>query len=223
MTGGARSILLVIALGAATLGPSSGCAKTWESKQQERQRIDTALEAYVLDSIPSDLENRTYIDFEGKMHLIGYALEPKEVAPPGSQVKLTLYWQSLSPLGRGWQLFTHLLGPGGEQIPSGNVDNVGPLRQLKPAAAGEQAQTLPPSAWQPGKVYVDEQTFQIAPDVAVPVVTIAIGVWRPGGMRLDVISGPTDGHNRAIVAHLRTGVMPKAKASEASAKHREET
>ena len=39
--------------------------------------------------------NRLFVDFEGKVHLIGYDVEPKSAAAPGSTLKLTLYWRSV--------------------------------------------------------------------------------------------------------------------------------
>jgi hypothetical protein len=186
------------------------CAK--QQPPAEQKELDPALQAHVLESVPRDVPNRMFLDFEGKVHLIGYALEPADQASPGTQMKLTLYWQSVARLGEGWSLFTHVLAPNGTQL--ANVDNVGVLRQVQ-AVGGEQRQALPPSDWQPGKVYVDEQAFEMPRAVTVPEVTIAVGIWREKA-RLDVLSGPSDGQNRGIVAHVRTGVTspaPKAPRS----------
>jgi len=180
------------------------CSKQPAAEQKE---LDPAIQAHVLESVPRDIPNRTFIDFEGKVHLVGYALEPAEQAPPGTQMQLTLYWQSVARLGEDWSLFTHVLAPNGKQL--ANVDNVGVLRQVRPDARGEQRQALPPSYWEPGKVYVDEQTFEMPRGITVPEATIAVGIWR-GNARLDVLSGPSDGQNRGIVAHVRTGVAPPA-------------
>ncbi len=71
--------------------------------------------------------------------------------------------------------------------------------------AGEQA--LAPSSWQPGKVYVDEQEFEMPRGISDSEVTIVVGVWK-GNARLSVISGSADRENRAIIAHVKTGVRP---------------
>jgi hypothetical protein len=199
----------------------AGCARTAQNTQEpETLPLDPALEAHVLDSVPSDIENRLFVDFEGKVHLIGYAIQPKTTASPGSRFKLTLYWRSVAKLGPEWALFTHLLDGTGRKF--GNTDNEGPLRRLKPSADGQQTQTLPPSLCTPGKIYVDEQEIEVPREVDTPELTIAVGVWREqrfimqsadGGidlqnpMRLAVISGPSDGKQRAIVAHLKTGIV----------------
>jgi hypothetical protein len=177
-----------------------GCAK---QPATERHELDPALESRVLDSVPGDLPHRTFIDFEGKVHLLGYALSPESQAPPGSQLQLTLYWQSIEPLGRDWGLFTHILSPSGKQL--ANLDNVGPLRQIGP----DQRQALAPSDWLPGKVYVDEQTFEVPRSANLPEFTIAVGIWRDN-VRLDIVSGPSDGKNRGTVAHVPTGITRRA-------------
>jgi len=74
----------------------------------------------------------------------------------------------------------------------------------------------------PGKVYVDEQDIVI-PQVGVPEVTLAVGIGREAvqltgkeierlaGSRLEILSGVSDGENRAVIARLATGVMPGQK------------
>jgi hypothetical protein len=186
-----RSLLLCLiwALGA--------CAA---EKKTDEEPPPAELDSYVLDAVPADIDQRTFIDFEGKVQIIGYSLEPKGVVKPGDKIKLTLYWQSVSKLGRGWKLFTHLLDPNGKVLKDGNVDKAGPLR-----TSDEQA--LPPSRWQPGKIYVDQQEFQIPADVQHGTVTIAVGIWRDA-YRLDVISGAHDAQRRALIVTIPTGVAP---------------
>lgn len=183
-----------------------GCAK--EPPKQDPASIDTNLAQYVLDEVPSDVKNPTFIDFEGKVQIIGWELEPTGVVGPGQKLKLKLYWKSAQKLGPGWSLFTHFVAPGGARIDAnvGGValDDIGPLR----ARSGGQ-QALGPSAWQPGKIYVDVQELEMPRQLAVPEVSIVVGVWK-GQSRLDVISGPSDRERRAIVTHVKTGVVPPA-------------
>lgn len=178
-----------------------GCEPT----VKPRVELEPELAPYVLDGVPSNLPNRTFLDFEGKVHVIGYRVEP-EVATPGGRIKLTTYWQSVSPLRPGWSLFTHVLTRGGQQVQ--NVDNEGPLRQMVETEVGGR-QAWPPSFWEPGKVYVDEQEFQIASDIKSPEILLAVGVWR-GATRLSVISGPKDRANRGIVVRLKMDIAKPA-------------
>ena len=181
----------------------TGCAA--EQDGTEPQPLPVALENHVLDAVPADIEQRTFVDFEGKVQIVGYAIEPEGVIKPGDTVKLTLYWQLSSKLDPGWKLFTHLVDAGGKRLTGGgNLDNVGPLRQ-----ADGNDQLLSPSKWQIGKIYVDTQEFQLPRDVRSPFVSITVGVWKDRH-RLDVISGPHDEERRAVIATVPTGiVLPK--------------
>ncbi|HEX3777585.1 MAG TPA: hypothetical protein VHV51_24115 [Polyangiaceae bacterium] len=202
---------------------SLGCEQS-ASQSDAEAALDPSLSQYVLSELPSDVPNRTYIDFGGKVALVGYAIEPTGVAAPGSHVKLTLYWQSLGKLGPGWGLFTHLVIP---HRPHRLLDSAGPLRKSVPAAGGGEHQALGPSAWEVGKVYVDPLEFDIPPDVRVPELTIVAGVWRDAlrvvkdgepedpklalpGLRLPVLSGAVDDMQRAIVLHIETGIPAQA-------------
>jgi hypothetical protein len=66
---------------------------------------------------------------------------------------------------------------------------------------------LPPSSWQPGKIYVDVQDIEMPRDITTPEVSIVVGVWK-GQSRLDPISGGSDRERRAIVTTVSTGVKP---------------
>lgn len=193
----ARSVLKRVAI-ALTLGAlSAGCT---QQPAEHTEKLDPALRAHVLDAVPSDISHRTFFDFEGKVHLIGYDLHPTTVAP-GQTLKLTLYWQSVAPLGPGWRLYTHILDGRGVPAQGGNKDNVGPLRKI----VHGNDQVLGPSHWVPGKVYVDQQEFALPDGIRTSVAEIVVGVWN-GDLRLEVLSGPTDGHNGAVVVRVKTGL-----------------
>jgi hypothetical protein len=125
--------------------------------------------------------------------------------PQGGRVKLTMYWKAVTKLDQGWNLFTHLVDGSGERILS--IDNVGPIREWR-----ETQQALSPSAWEPGKVYVDEQVFNLPASVKTDKVQVLVGVWREND-RLKILSGPHDPENRGTVATI--AVAGGAKAPEA--------
>ena len=194
-----------------TLGAVVAFAAGCSQRTEPPVAVDPALADFVLDAPPEKIEHPSFVDFEGKVHLIGYDLEPEGRVEPGGTVDVKFYWRSVSKLSEGWGLFTHLANEYGHRVQ--NYDNVGPLR-----AMGSGRQALPPSLWEPGKVYVDEQKLEI-PRQTEPWgegvtrrVTLLVGVWKEG-LRLDVVGGPTDGNNAAIVAHLSTGVEPAAPES----------
>jgi hypothetical protein len=192
---------------------AAGCAAPVESSKPDASVAD-----HVLASVPADVQNRTLVDFGGAVHLVGWDLEPKDRAAPDSKLKLKLYWRSVKRLSDGWRLFTHLSATGLKKPYS--YDDHGVLRQK-----------LPPSAWVPGMIYVDEQEITV-PDLEAPEVTIAVGLHREAlqivgkevdglsGLRLSVLSGLSDGQDRAIIARLPTGVSPGQKKAKQERKPR---
>lgn len=193
-----RSLCALAALGATpALGFVTGCVDSSAGKG----KIDkAALTKYILDSPPADVGTKLNADFDGKITLLGAKVEPAGVASPGTKLKLTMYWQVNKPLGEdGWNLFTHVLDGSGERVL--NVDNVGPLRQMEGTR-----QVMWPSAWQAGKVYVDEQEFSVPATLKTGKLQIAVGIWKDTS-RIPIKSGPKDAHDRAMVATLNTGVV----------------
>lgn len=190
---------LVLAMTAALAGCIGESSKrSVKMTQAERDRLS----AYVLDAPPSEIPNKVDINYENKIRLVGYEVEPAKVARPGTEVKLKMYWRCDQPLDDGWSLFTHLLDEQGRRII--NIDNVGPLRELRGSV-----QAYPPSAWEKGKVYVDEQVFRIPSDTTASEIQIVTGIWKRNA-RLKVVSGPVDKENRGIVTRFKTGIVAPA-------------
>lgn len=192
-------IALVVGLGTSFVfaGGCVGGKKQISAEDRER------LKPYILDAVPPDAK-KTDVNFENRVHLVGYKVEPA-MAPPKTPVKLTFYWRCDEPLDDGWQLFTHVQHEGIEKPE--NLDTNGPLREH----AGNR-QLLGPDRWERGKIYADEQSFTMPDTLRGPESTVFVGIWK-GDARLRVISGPTDGDNRAIVTKIKTGV-PAAKKEE---------
>jgi len=190
-----RTIALVLALTAGVALSSACVGGKTQISAEDKQR----LAQYILDAPPADAK-KLDVNFENKVHLVGYKLEP-ELAPPGTAVKITYYWRCDEPLEEGWKLFTHVQHegfPGHE-----GLDSVGPLRENK-----GNSQVLGPDRWERGKVYVDEQSFTMPAELKGPETIIYLGIYK-GDARLRTISGPNDGDNRAIVAKVKTGVQKK--------------
>jgi len=183
----------------AVLAVFAGCAEADKAPPP----VEPALAQYVLDEVPSDVQHPTLIDFQAKVHLVGYDIEPDGIVAPGGKFKLRIYWKSVSRLEPGWSLFTHMVGPDGRRVEKGGLDDMGPLRTR---SSPSSPQALSPSDWIPGKVYVDEQELEVPADVRVPEISVLVGIWRPTNLRLSVIGGASDKEERGIVATLRTGV-----------------
>jgi hypothetical protein len=181
----------------------AACSEAPSLSGEQRSRVAQL----VTDSPPDDL-SKLDVDFDGMVRLLGYSISPRASRyPPGTRVALTLYWRCDRRPGRGHRLFTHVLAREGSMLE--NLDETGALRHLD----GVSGPPLPPSAWEPGKVYRDELSFTI-PDDPSPQVTIVAGLHtgRPGaaGSRLRIQGKGGDRENRAIVARLATGARPSA-------------
>ncbi len=155
------------------------------------------LKAYIADSEPADIPHKVDINFENKVHMIGYKVDP-ETAKPGTEIKITYYWRCDDTLDDGWALFTHVTDE--SQNKSDNLDWNGPLRENR-----DNKQLLGPSRWERGKYYLDEQTYKVPDWVKGPEITFYVGIWK-GSARLHVVAGPNDGENRAIAAKVKTGL-----------------
>ncbi len=217
----------VIAIG--LLLSLTGCA---QPSGEAKPELSPELRSLVLDDAPTDIPNPLYIDFNGKVTLLGYALEPERLAPPRSKVQLKLFWRSSSKLAEGYQLYTELVTPGGRRF---EVTGTSPLRQ------GE----LTPANWEPGKVYVEDVTLTVPEDIDAPRFSIVVGLSAApinaeaeptedaeqqdegaaeakaapgtfGAVHLRVLSGPADAKHGGIVATLDTGVQPGAKRARAA-------
>ncbi len=190
MGSGTERLLAFVLL--AALHGCVGGSKGISAEDRER------LKGYIVETVPESAR-RIDVNFENKMHLVGYRAEP-ESAPPGTEVKLTYYWRCDEPLEDGWNLFTHVQHEGFDR--PDNADMSGALREYK-----DGRQVLGPSRWEKGKIYVDEQTYRMPQELKGPESIVYVGLWK-GDARLRVISGPTDGENRAAVVKLKTGVAP---------------
>jgi hypothetical protein len=188
---GRFAAVLGILLSVACVGGSKGLS----SEDKER------LKPFILDSAPADIQHKLDINFENKVHLIGYKYEP-ETGRAGQEIKLTYYWRCDDTLEDGWLLFTHTKDETTGKM--GNLDFAGSLREDK---GGHQL--LGPERWEKGKVYVDTQTYKVPDDIQGDV-GVYVGIWK-GDARLRIISGPNDGDNSAMLGKIKTGM---AKAAE---------
>src|SRR5690349_10462210 len=57
----------------------------------------------------------TFVDFGGKIRLVGYQLSGELPARAGSELGVDLYWESAGSIEPGWELVTEL-GSGGARL-----------------------------------------------------------------------------------------------------------
>jgi Carbohydrate family 9 binding domain-like len=160
-----------------------------------KKKLAPGLAALELSAPPAASAMPITLDIElgGAVELLGAKLSPAQGLKPGSRVELTLYWRRTASIDKGYRLFTHLIDEAGERVL--NLDGVGLLRK---ASLGEPL--LPPSAWDEGKVYVDQLAFWIPPSVRTDTVSIVCGLFRDDE-RLAITRGAQKGE-RVVVAKL---------------------
>jgi hypothetical protein len=188
------------------------------------EKIEPEFQALALASVPADVQTPAFVDFGGKVHLVGWEVSPAGFAAPGSNVSLKLYWRAVKQVPSCYRLYTSLTGADGKRHA---FDDVGPLRASTESEAGKVPR-FPPNAWTAGTIYVDEQRLTI-PQVDVPELTLSVGVSCPsldadgkvaGEFKLGVLSGVSDGKNGALVARFKTGVKRGDKSKDKDGRRR---
>ena len=182
---------------------ASSCVKPAPSgEKHDSKAAAEKLKQFVLDAPPADVGDPVNANFSDKVTLLGVRIDPKTGLKPGSKVQFTFYWSVKEKLDKGQKLFTHIVDASGERVL--NIDNVGPLREMH-----DGSQALPPSDWEPGKVYVDEQIFTVPAKLRTEKIQILTGIFGKRG-RLDITAGPHDTSRRAIAATLTVSGLQAA-------------
>jgi mannosyltransferase len=142
--------------------------------------IDADLSLYVMapaateDAIP----NRLNLELGGQVRLLGYALDPAQVAPGGTLL-LTLYWQAMTPMEERYTVFTHLLD-GNAQIQA-QVDT-------EPVGGG-----WPTDRWVPGEVVRDNYALTVAPGALPGPHVLEVGMYLLATMGRLPVRDPASG------------------------------
>jgi len=93
---------------------------------------------------------------------------------PGSDLKVTLYWEALRPVSEEYTVFVHLRGQDGSLMAQ---DDYPPLKNLYPTYYWGEGQTVP-----------DPRTLSVPGDVAPGWYRLEVGLYRSGDdQRLPVL------------------------------------
>lgn len=124
----------------------------------------------------------------------------KASVKPGEKFTVTHYWKVLNPPGGDYRVFTHVKGQSGADWI--NVD------------ATKMRAAYPTSEWKAGDVFRDEQAITLKAGWTSPFLTVNVGLYRKGQQgedaRLQIISGPNDGHRAVVALRLPVGAAPAA-------------
>lgn len=171
----------IIGFGVSALAP--GCVS--QPKKDPAKKEAKAAKNLTVDEAPTDIK-KLDVNFDNKITLLGYKLDAKANVKPGDKVKYTLYWKSDKPLtDKGYRLFTHVFDGAKKRLL--NIDRVGDLRQSD----------LLPNAWQPGKVYIDEQTLTVPKNASGNKLQVVTGLFKDN-TRLKIVKGAQLGADGAL-------------------------
>jgi hypothetical protein len=197
-------LLTILALSTCIAGAACSKKKDKDVAPAGPEKTKHALRSYIRSETPKRMTNKLDVDFDGKVKLLGYRLDPPSLTH-GKNAKLTLYWKSVAKVDEGFQLSTYLLDGSGERLMT--LEN-GPLRKKK----SKTKNALPPSQWDPGKVYIDEVSFKVPGKIKTDEVKFVTSIARKSE-RLAITAGEKDTENQALVATVALGGATKAAAT----------
>ncbi len=147
--------------------------------EEDKNPITSAL----IDALP-EAANKITINFEDKIELVGWQIEPKEPRA-GSPADITLYWRALTDNPGTWKVFVHIDATGqrihGDHDP---VENLFPTRN-----------------WKKGDLVRDQHRINIKRTISAARFTFYAGLYR-GSTRMKIKSGAKDKENRARLGYI---------------------
>lgn len=147
--------------------------------EEDKNPITNAL----VDEIPA-AANKITVNFEDKIELVGWEIEPKEPRP-GSPADITLYWRALVDNPGTWKVFVHIDATGqrihGDHDP---VENLFPTRN-----------------WKKGDLVRDQHRINVKRTISAARFTFYAGLYR-GSTRMKIKSGAKDKENRARLGYI---------------------
>lgn len=163
--------------------PFSCLVSTERDPEGERRVQESLLRELPAGAHPMD------VDFEGKIRLVGYQLEPEEV-PRGESFRISYFFRCTAPVNDDWLVFIHGDGPqGGAHRVFGDHAPLGGL--------------YPTSEWKVGDLVRDEYEMSVPANYPYEGFTLWMGFWK-GNIRLPVSQKYAhDGDNRVRSAYVR--------------------
>jgi hypothetical protein len=124
---------------------------------------DADLTLYVMSPAaePGAIQVPLRVDLGAQVRLLGNSLS-SELVKPGDTLLLTLYWQALAPMDKGYTVFTHL------QDASGQIQA---QMDSEPQGGG-----LPTDRWTVGQIVQDNYALRVS-DTASGPHTLLVGMY----------------------------------------------
>ena len=160
--------------------------------------VDPALVAdNLLTAPPAQLTKQLDLGIGGKVTYLGYTTDQQRIAP-GDKVSITHYWRVDETPGKGWRVFSHLVGDANDFV---NVDQT------------DMRKGHPVDKWKAGQIIRDPQTFILRKDWRSPHASLQLGIYKKGGRTVNdrmAITGANAKDNAAIVITFDVDVSQAA-------------
>ncbi|MEE2757563.1 MAG: hypothetical protein VYA30_12985 [Myxococcota bacterium] len=138
----------------------------------------------LIDELPDGV-TKVNINFEDKIELVGWKVEPKQ-PKSGSPAELHMFWKSKAKTQSTWKVFVHIDAPG--QRIHGDHDPVAGL--------------FPTRNWKKGDLIRDIHKINIKRTITPARFTFYAGLYR-SSTRMKIKSGPSDKQNRARLGSIQ--------------------
>jgi hypothetical protein len=125
------------------------------------------------DPLPAAEIQPLAVDFNRQIELTGYHLN--QPLTPGSELKLTLFWQALAPIAVDFTVFAQLTDPANKTI-------------VTQGDSKPQAGFYPTPYWQPGETIIDQHSLALPGHLPPGSYDILIGFYEvENGQRLQIL------------------------------------
>jgi 4-amino-4-deoxy-L-arabinose transferase-like glycosyltransferase len=148
---------------------------------QPNDEDDRKAAKYIVSELPAGAQ-KLDAEFDDKIKLLGWTVEPPEVKP-GESTKVSMFYTAMQVMDRNWQIFIHGDGPqgGSHRI---HADHY-PVEGLYPT-----------TEWQPGEIVRDTFTIDVPADYPFDYFYLWHGFYV-GEQRMNITNNPpNDGQNR---------------------------
>jgi hypothetical protein len=132
-------------------------------------------------------QHRFRANFDDKIELLGYDL-PDTRVPPGSTVRIVLYWRAMTNVQKNYQTFVHLAEP--LNVAWAQEDHLNP--------GG-----LPTSRWPRDKYVWDAYEIHVPPETPPGNYKVNVGLYlMSDGSRLRRLDGDRNNENGAVIGSV---------------------
>ena len=105
-----------------------------------------------------------------------------DLSRSGDEIRLTLYWEGISPTPVDWSIFAHLRNQDGEIV-----------AQKDGLAGATGSTTYPTALWDAEEIIADELTIPLPPDLPSGEYSMVIGLYNlTDGTRLSIPNAPNN-------------------------------